>query len=216
MVSVRIKTIASFIEEKDTVLDVGCDHCYLGIYLIQNKKCTSVLASDIHEQVVEIAKKNVKKQGLEENITLFLTDGMKGISEYYDTVVIAGMGAHTIVHILERKNSNIKKLVIQSNNELPYLRKELFRLGYYLQEEKVIYEKKHYYVIGLYTKIYRRLTLLEKKFGIYNSKNTAYYQHLYENLKGIDKQIQMKDLLKKMKIKIDCKLLNAYLKKECN
>ena len=49
MNSLRLKTVASFINQDDKVVDIGCDHAYLSIYLIKNKFCKKVIASDINE-----------------------------------------------------------------------------------------------------------------------------------------------------------------------
>ncbi len=214
MPSKRIQTLASFISESDKVLDVGCDHCYLGIYLIETKKLSTLLASDVHEKVLEKAKENVLNAGLEKQIQLFLTDGLQNITKDYDTVVLAGMGTHTILKILKFNNEKIKKLIVQSNNELPLLRMELFKRGFYLEDEKVIFENKHYYVIGKYRRVFRKLTRVEKQFGIYHSENKFYYHYLNSKLNTVYTRIPWYQIKMKKKYWSQKRLLKKYLKKE--
>lgn len=211
MPSKRIQTLASFISSTDKVLDVGCDHCYLGIYLIESKKIASLLASDVHQKVLEKAKENVLNAGLENQIQLFLTDGLQNIDKDYDTVVLAGMGTHTILKILNFNLDKIKKLVVQSNNELPLLRRALLKKGFYLEEEKVIYENKHYYVIGKYSRNLKRMKLVEKYFGTYHEEHQSYYRYLYDKLEAIYKKVPKYHLKSKIKISLQIHLLKKYL-----
>ena len=60
MINLKLKTIASFIEKEDVVLDTCCDHAYLAIYLKQNQLCKEVYASDINENALNQAKKILK------------------------------------------------------------------------------------------------------------------------------------------------------------
>ena len=55
MINKKLKAIASFINTQDTVVDIGCDHAYLAIYLKENKLCKNVYASDINENALNIA-----------------------------------------------------------------------------------------------------------------------------------------------------------------
>ena len=101
MNSERLKTIASFVSKNDSVIDVGCDHGYLAIYLKLNNLCKNVIASDISKNALTYAINNFKKYKL--NIKYYISDGLNNIDEYYDTVIIAGMGTHTIMNILSKK-----------------------------------------------------------------------------------------------------------------
>lgn len=213
MGQLRLKTLASFIKKKDKVVDIGCDHAYLSIYLIKNNLCKSVIASDINSNALNNAKQNIKKEKLEKEIPTILSDGLENINQSkVDTIVVSGMGTATIVHILEKVEiDKIKKIILQSNNDLYSLRKKMQEFGYYLAQEKVVFEKKHYYVIGEYTKEPRKLKKRELIFGIYYFENKKYYQYLKQEFYKINKKIPFTRIKEKMHILWKMHLLKKYL-----
>ena len=207
----RLNAVARYIEKEDRVADIGCDHAYLSIYLVKMRICESVIASDIHPNALEIAKKNIEKAGLA--IPTFLSDGVENLDQTkLNTLVLSGMGTSTILHILKNVDKNyIKKLVLQSNNDLPLLRKECQKLGYSLEEEQVVFEKSHYYVIGKYTLKKKKLNVREHYFGLYNKENNAYYGELKKEYQTILKKIRRKHILKRLNIRWKLYLLKKYL-----
>lgn len=214
MKSLRLNTIASFIEYEDKVADIGCDHAYLSIYLTENDLCKKVIATDINQNALQIAIKNIKKNNLENKIKTYLSDGLKNVDDYeIDTLVISGMGTSTILQILNNiEKFPIKKLVLQSNNNLPTLRSSLRKRGFYLQKEKVIYEKKHFYVIGVYNKEKTKISLRDIVFGKYDSSNLSYYISMYNELLVINQKLNFKKNFKeKIKIIFKLILLKKYL-----
>ena len=115
MKSKRLLEIAKYVDINDSILDVGCDHAYLSIYLKKNNLCKNVIASDISKNALEYAQKNIAKAKLD--INTYVSDGLNNITEFYDTVIISGMGTNTILHILDYKELP-NKLIISSQNEL--------------------------------------------------------------------------------------------------
>ena len=110
-ISKRLKAISNFITDNSNVIDVGCDHALLDIYLFNNKKNIQLIASDIKPGPLEQAKKNIKKYKLDNVIETRISNGLNNIDKNeIDTIVISGMGAHTIVGILHM-NLN-KKLLL--------------------------------------------------------------------------------------------------------
>ena len=100
MLNLKLKTIANLVNKNDTVIDIGCDHAYLAIYLKKEKLCKKVYASDISGNVINIAKKNIKDNNVQ--IDIFLSDGFKNISNNdINTAIISGMGASTILNIVK-------------------------------------------------------------------------------------------------------------------
>jgi len=206
MVSDRLLALANDISKKDTVLDVGCDHGYLSIYLKENNLCKEVYACDISESALNVARKNFKKSNLD--IKNFVSDGFKNIPVDFDTAVIAGMGTSTILKILESEKIP-KKLVLGSQNELYRLRKSLYKIGYKLVDEQQILEKGHYYAIFLYIKAKQKLKRSELKFGI--SNNDDYYAYLISKNNEIIKKVPFK---KKLILHYDNLILKRLIKRK--
>ena len=182
--SKRLKAIAEFICEDDRIIDVGCDHALLDIYLKQMYPKINIIASDIHEGAILMAKKNLEKYNLTDQIDLRLGDGLKiAEAEEYDTIVISGMGYYTIDEILNNseKMKNVKKIVIQSNTDVVKLRKSIIKLGYKITREKLIEDNEIVYTIiefmqGQekydYKQIYFGPRLMEEKDDLFKE----YYQ----------------------------------------
>ena len=206
MNSERIKAIAKMVNQDDIVLDVGCDHGYLGMYLLKNNLCSKVYASDISNNALDVAKKNYQKYHLD--IPCYLSDGLNNIDVSFNTLVISGMGTSTILKILD--NPKIpNKLILGSNNDYYKLRKGIYKLGYYIKEEVVILENKHYYVIITAIKDNKKVSYKELLFG--KSHNKEYYQYLYHKNQDIIKKVP---LLKKLKLISENKLLKGLIEKK--
>lgn len=187
MKSLRLLAIASLIDKGSSVLDVGTDHAYLPIILSQNKKCKSIIASDVSSNALKIAKDNLKKYHIDD-VKLILSDGLDSINEEYDTIVLAGMGTSTIIKILENKKLP-NTLIISSNNDLYKLRKFMNKIKYKIKEEIVILEKNKYYDIIKYQKGNEKLSYFKKMYGKSNDKK--YYKYLLANEKFIFKKVNL-------------------------
>lgn len=214
MKSLRLQAIASFISPEDKVADIGCDHAYLSIYLTENSLCQKVIATDINKNALEIAHKNIQTKKLESKITTYLSDGLQKVNDKeINTLVIAGVGTSTILHIMENiEDFPIKKLILQSNNDLPALRKKMRKHGFYLQKEKVVFEKNHFYTIGVYDKTHRALSIREYLYGIYDSSNICYYISLYNDYLAINQKLHFQKQFKnKIKLIMKMLLLKKYL-----
>ena len=147
----RLKEIASFIPDNIKMVDIGCDHALLDIYLFKNRKNIKIIASDINENALEQAKKNIKKYKLDKFIETRLSNGLDNInSNEIDTIVISGMGSHTIVGILrmnQKKLINVDNIIIQSNNHIDFLRERILELNYYIDSEKLVKDNNIIYTI---------------------------------------------------------------------
>ena len=113
----RLTTISAFILKNDKVIDIGCDHNLLAIYMYL-KKGIKIVGSDINSEPLNIARNNLLKYDLSNTLELRLGDGISTILDE-DTIVISGMGGITITKILDKINDyNIKKLIISPNFSL--------------------------------------------------------------------------------------------------
>lgn len=181
--SKRLQSLAEFVVKTDKAVDIGCDHGYLSIYLKENNLVKEIIASDINENALASAKENIKKRKLD--IKTVLSDGLNNIEiKDFNTLIISGMGTSTILHILDNKDKlkKINKLIIQSNNDHKILRKELNKLGYYLEDEKYVYDKKKWYVSSLFIKSKKKNTDTEIEYGFLNNEDYNNYLVLQEKL----------------------------------
>ena len=204
MLSHRLKTIASLVEKDINVIDVGCDHGLLDIYLTlyNNNKC---IASDVNENALNSAISNIKMYNLEDMIKTVISNGLDNINiKKNTTVIIAGMGANTILDII--RNYNLESLIICSNNDYSLLRTELSK-KYTIIEEVAVLDKKKYYIIFKlklgtikYSKkdIFLGPILKTKK----DKETTLYYNYLYKTNLKIISSIPKKYIIKRLKLRI--------------
>lgn len=191
-ISNRLQEIADFIAEKDTVIDVGCDHGLLGVYLLKQGKCKHIINTDISASALKGAKKNAKKYQVEKNISFFVADGLSNISyKKEDTIVLTGMGAHTIVKILQKEKIKFQTLIIGAQKNIPYLRKELVKMGYIIDAEKAIFDKKWYIIMRCKEGIvhYEEIDYI---LGPFAKNNEVYKKAVIQKEKEISKKRKQK------------------------
>ena len=176
-ISPRLKHLSEYIDDNSNMVDIGCDHGLLDIYLLQNKKNIKIIASDVNKNALNNAKNNIKKYKLEDKITTILSNGLDNIdTTNIDTIVIAGMGSHTIVGILYnnlKKLKNINKLVIQSNNDLDFLRYKVTKIGYYIAREELVKDAGIIYTIIEFKKGHHLYNKKQLYFGPYLLKENS-------------------------------------------
>lgn len=213
-ISNRLKTIADIVlsNKCNKMIDVGCDHALLDIYLLQNNLDLKIIASDNKIKPLENAKKNITKYSFLDKIEVVLKDGVENLDKDVDTIVISGIGTETILDILKKDVSqldNIKRIIISSNNKYYLLRKEMIELGYYIREEKIIYEDNKYYIIIEFIKGVRKYTYKELYFGpiLLQNKNELFKKYFEDKKNKNEYIISRKD-------NIDLKKENSMIKEE--
>ena len=148
--STRLLACAGFVNKGDRVADIGCDHGYLSIHLLTNSIARSCIASDVAKGPLQSAKDNARKFGVQENITFHLSDGVQSIPRDFDTLVCAGMGGDTMIHILESApwlRSEQYRLILQCQSKRPELRKWLYDHGFAIRRETLAKDGKFCYPI---------------------------------------------------------------------
>lgn len=162
--SSRLKACYSFVRQGDRVADIGCDHGYLGITLLLNGVARSVIAADVNTQPLASAKQNAARFGAEDRMTFHLSDGAQNIPRDFDTLVCAGMGADTMISILDAApwlKTNQYRLILQCQSKRPELRKYLYQQGYAIQKESLAEDGKFIYTVM--EVIYDPQTALDEK-----------------------------------------------------
>lgn len=133
------------------IADIGCDHGYVSIYLVEQGICPGALAMDVRPGPLACAQRNVQAHRLSDKITLRLSDGMKElVPGEAEEVVIAGMGGLLMIRILSDGMASgvmdsVRALILQPQSELYDFRKFLAENGYKIQTEKMICEDGKYY-----------------------------------------------------------------------
>lgn len=148
--SSRLLACCGYVKPGDRVADVGCDHGYLSIHLLQNGIASSVIASDINEGPLQSAMVNAAKFGVREKITFFLSDGVRNIPRDFDCLVCAGMGADTMISIISAApwlKSRQYRLILQCQSKRPELRQWLYDQGFCILRETLAKDGKFVYSI---------------------------------------------------------------------
>ena len=146
----RLQVCCNFISPGDRVADIGCDHGYLGIHLLLSGIARSVIASDVNEGPLQSAVINAEKYGVREKMTFFLSNGVQNIPRDFDVMVCAGMGADTMISILEAApwlKSQQYRLVLQCQSKTPMLRQYLSEQGWRIAEETVLRDGRFLYTV---------------------------------------------------------------------
>ena len=149
-ISPRLLACAGFVSPGDRVADIGCDHGYLSIYLLKQGIASSVIASDINQGPLESARRNAKKYGVIENISFYLSAGVEKIPRDFDTLICAGMGADTMISILDAApwlKSTQYRLILQCQSKAPALRQYLSSQGWRITEESVLRDGRFLYTV---------------------------------------------------------------------
>ena len=146
----RLLACCNFVRRGDRVADVGCDHGYLGIYLLTNGIAKSVIESDVAEGPLQSAMRNAVKFGTKNKMSFHLSDGVQNIPRDFDTMVCAGMGADTIISILTAApwlRDGRYRLILQCQSKRPELRQWLYDVGFRISRETLAKDGKFVYTI---------------------------------------------------------------------
>lgn len=149
-ISPRLLACAQCIRPGETVADVGCDHGYLGIYLLTNAIAKQVFAADVNEGPLQSALRNAHKFGVANKMSFHLSDGVCNVPQNFDVLVCAGMGADTMISILDAApwmKSDRYRLVLQCQSKTPALRRYLSENGWHIAKESVLKDGRFLYTV---------------------------------------------------------------------
>lgn len=146
----RLLACCGFVRPGERVADVGCDHGYLGIHLLQEGIASSVIASDLRPGPLDSARRNAEKYGFSHKMAFFLSDGVREIPRDFDVLVCAGMGAETMISILAAApwlRSPQYRLILQCQIKTYLLRQYLSENGWNISAEIVRRDGKFLYTV---------------------------------------------------------------------
>ena len=138
----RLCAIAGMVTKGNRLADVGCDHGYLSIYLVEERIVPSAIAMDVRPGPLSRARENISRYGLEDYIETRLSDGLTKLEPGEgDTLVIAGMGGPLMERILNegaKVREGFQELILQPQSDLPHFRHFLSEIGWEIVREEMI------------------------------------------------------------------------------
>ena len=149
--SKRMAAIASFVPPGSRIADVGTDHGYIPICLVQSGTARSAIAMDVREGPLSRAAQHVKECGLEAQIRLRLGDGLSALKAgEADTVLISGLGGPLMREILSRGEqvaASVPCFVLSPQSDIPGVRVFLRENGYRIEREAFVLDEGKYYTV---------------------------------------------------------------------
>jgi len=213
MISNRLKSLVKYISKDDSVIDIGCDHALLDIYLIKEKIVDKCIVSDVSSNALLQGIENIKKYNLIEYIETRCGNGLEVLNsnDNVNTVIISGMGTNTILDILNNDYlKKINKLVIQSNKDYYLLRKKVVKLGFIIDKEEVIEDNDKIYINIVFIRGNKVYTEDELMYGTKDMINKEiYYKYLINKKEKILNNITDLEISKKLEKEIE------LLKEKC-
>lgn len=149
-ISKRLLACCELIHPGDRVADIGCDHGYLGIYLLIQGLASTVIAADVNRQPLDSALRNAHKYGTADRMSFYLSDGARNIPRDFDVMVCAGMGADTMISILEAApwlTSDTYRLILQCQSKTQELRQYLSAHGWHITQETALRDGRFLYTV---------------------------------------------------------------------
>ncbi|MGN0349445.1 MAG: tRNA (adenine(22)-N(1))-methyltransferase [Roseburia sp.] len=148
-ISKRLEAVMSLVSAGNVLADIGTDHGYVPITLVEQGRIPRAIAMDINRGPLERAKENIAAGGMDAYIETRLSDGVAALRPgEADTILLAGMGGGLMIHILKEGREvcmSAKELVLQPQSELSVLRHFLAESGYLTEQEDMVEEDGKYY-----------------------------------------------------------------------
>ncbi|MBO4359245.1 MAG: SAM-dependent methyltransferase [Erysipelotrichaceae bacterium] len=171
------------IEKGKTVFDVGSDHALLPCFLVKEGICPKAYAGEIAEGPLSRSRETIEKYGLEDKVFPVLSDGLSHAGDDVSIVVIAGMGYHTIKHILDSCDvSRYQYFILQSNNDVDKLRQYISDHSYTIEDERVVHDGFYYQIIRFSADLHDSYTPKEIKYGpiLLRNRDETFLSYLEE------------------------------------
>ena len=149
ILSNRMQALTDMVTPGTVITDVGCDHGFVSVYLVQKGISPRVIAMDVRSGPLEHAREHIREYGLEDRIETRLSDGLHSLKTGEAAgMICAGMGGPLMEKILTEGREQAKEfreLILQPQSEIPHFRAFLMEEGYLLLDENIIYEEGKYY-----------------------------------------------------------------------
>ncbi len=215
----RLKKIGDLVDTNSSILDIGCDHALLDIYLVKEGKVKKAIAADIKEGPLKNAKENIKKYKLDDKIETRLGDGLDTYTADIDTVIVSGMGGRTIIGMFKYKPNIVKKintLILSPNNYQEDIRRFFTSIGFYIDNEILIKEGKIIYQIIKFKRGKKKYNKKDYFFGpiLLKNQNKLFIEYYKRELKSREIILDLLPKnyrLRKYKVKKEIKLIKENI-----
>ena len=153
--SERMQAVSALVPKGHVAADIGCDHGFVSIDLVQRSICPHVYATDVRKGPLDRAKEHIAACGLKDKITAVLSDGLKEVpvcGSGADGFIAAGMGGKLIVSVLTavpKKTAQLSWCVLSPQSEIWLVRQALRELRFFIIEENMVLEEGKYYPMML-------------------------------------------------------------------
>jgi len=204
----RMLAIANLADNSKVLADVGCDHAYISINLLEKGKVDRIIASDLREGPLNIAKDNIKLEGFEERIETRLCAGLCGYEAgEVDTILISGMGGMLVKEILSESIDVVRRadtLILEPQSDLRVVRAYLKDIGFEIIDEDMLNEGGKYYQIMKAVKSKERIedcddlgAMAENEFGpiLIKKKHPVLLEFLKKRKNHFERLLQNKSFL---------------------
>ena len=201
----RMLAVAALVDKSKVLADIGCDHAYISINLIENGKVDRIIASDLREGPLNIANENIKLTDFGEKIETRLCSGLEGYEAgEVDTILISGMGGMLVREVVEAADT----LILEPQSDLRVVRAYLREIGFLIVDEDMLKESGKYYQI---IKAVKRETkqelsdeieiMAEDEFGpvLIKKKHPILKEFLLRRRKHFENLLQNRDFIESQK-----------------
>lgn len=183
----RLKKVGELVDTDSLILDIGCDHALLDIYLIKENKVKKAIASDIAKGPLDSARSNIASYHMEDKIELRLGDGLECYTDDIDTIVISGMGGRTIIGIFKYQLAvvkNIKTIILSPNNYQEDVRRFFSKIGFMIEEETLVKDGKVIYQIMKFKRGKKKYKKRDYFFGpiLLENKDSLFQEYYKKEL----------------------------------
>ncbi len=194
----RLSMIASFVDECDTIADIGSDHAYLPIYLLKKGKVKRAVITDINAGPLSNSKKTAFSYNVADRCEFLRGDGLTPLkNREIDSVMICGMGGELMMRMIKENADilkNTKSFVLQPQSGLAHLIKFLMQSGFCITDEAMVRQKHLFYrcfkLCNEGKSIYNSYDLSDLEFSTYltQKKDNTMYEYLLFKL-GVEEKI---------------------------
>lgn len=187
--SKRLQAVADLLDSHETIADIGCDHGFVSIYLINTKKAKKCIAMDVNQGPIEKAKEHIGEEGLNTYIETRISDGAKELKFLEEgggerkleaeAAILAGMGGRLTIRIIEEsleKFLAMKEFILQPQSEIWKVREYVEQIGCRIAKENMIMEEgKFYPILKVVTSLYDGDLLLDDREVSLDEKEIFYH-----------------------------------------